>query len=203
MRTDLRRDDGVTMMEVVVSLTLMAVLMTVFTTSVISVYRNVNLTESLSTAQTQLNNAFLRLDKDVRYASGISRPLRVGDVQFVEYLNTSTGTEICTQLRFGVRTGELQRRTWNRTQIPIAPTGWALLASNLTTAPGTVPFTRIPENLATGAAGESNFQQLELNFTVNIRTDRQIAQSKITFTALNTSRALRSDDICVEGRAIA
>jgi prepilin-type N-terminal cleavage/methylation domain-containing protein len=203
MRTDLSRDDGVTMIEVVVSLTLMAVLMTIFTTSVISVYRNVNLTETLSTAQAQLNTAFLRLDKDVRYASGISRPDALGHSYYVEYLNTSSGTEICTQLRFGATTGLLQRRTWNRGVTPITPTGWVVLASNLGTDSGGSPFRRVAAGPAAVGTGESNFQQLEINLTVKGRNNPRIAELKITFTALNTTRATTSQDICVEGRSVA
>jgi len=141
------------MIEVVVSLTLMAVLMTIFTTAVVQVYRNVNQTEAISTAQANLNTVFLRLDKEVRYASGISEPT-TGAPWYVEYLNTSRGTEVCTQLRL-TSDGLFQRRTWNRNEAPIHPSGWTVLASGIKQAPDgpdddndpEPPFTFVPASL--------------------------------------------------------
>lgn len=200
--TDLRRDDGVTMIEVVVSLTLMAVLMTIFTTAVIDVYRNVNQTEGISTGQSELNNVFLRLDKEVRYASGISLQAKVGVEWYVEYLNTSRGTEVCTQLRL-TRTGLLQRRTWDRNQTPIQPTTWGVLGSNLGEVSGTPPFSfsAADPSKTTGAA--SNFHQLTISLAALGRDDKHLAESSFTFTALNTSLATTSVGICTEGRTVA
>jgi Flp pilus assembly pilin Flp len=204
MRRLRRDDDGITMIEVVVSLTLMAVLMTIFTTAVIQVYRNVNQTESISTGQTNLNNVFLRLDKEVRYASGISQPAASGGNWYVEYLNTSRGTEFCTELRL-TPTGNLQRRTWNRNQTPIAPSGWAVLASQLGTVGGTNPFEFIAADpgKSSGALVGSNFHQLRITLAALGKDNKQIAESSITFAALNTSLATTSAGTCTEGRAVA
>jgi prepilin-type N-terminal cleavage/methylation domain-containing protein len=201
-RADVGRADGVTMIEVVVSLTLMAVLMTIFTTAVIEVYRNVNQTEAISTGQSQLNTIFLRLDKEVRYASGISQPIqRPGSNWYVEYLNTSRGNEICTQLRL-TSTGQLQRRTWNRSQTSIEPSGWAVLGSDLGTVTGSVPFEFVPADPSRPSAG-ANFQQLRVTLAaLGGRDHKQIAASTIAFAALNTSLATASADICIEGRDI-
>jgi prepilin-type N-terminal cleavage/methylation domain-containing protein len=223
--TMMRHEDGVTMIEVVVSLTLMAVLMTIFTTAVLDVYRNVNQTESISTSASTLNNVFLRLDKEVRYASGISQPVRLSDgTWYVEYLNTSQGTEICTQLRL-TPTNLLQRRTWNRGQTSFAPSGWQLLASDVTkvnaTGPSTGPsanpstgpsaspgfanndpfvFSAPDPARASGALAGSNFQQLTITLAALGRNGLQIAASSITFAALNTSLAMTSAGVCTEGR---
>lgn len=200
-------DDGVTMIEVTVSLTLMAVLMTIFTTAVLGVYRNVNRTEAIATAQSQLNTAFLRLDKDVRYASGISVPVLSGDNYFVEYLNTSLGTEICTELRFGAKTGLLQRRTWNRTVTPIAPSGWVVLASTLSVQTDEVtgaaldPFVFVAAD-PTKTTGTSNFHRLQIRLAVKGKDAKDVATSTIAFAALNTSLATTSSGICTEGRAV-
>jgi Flp pilus assembly pilin Flp len=204
----MRDDDGVSMIEVTVSLTLMAVLMTIFTTAVLSVYRSVNRTEAISNAQSQLNIAFLRLDKDVRYASGISDSKEIGGYHYVEYLNTSLGTEVCTELRFGPTSGLLQRRTWNRNQTPLAPTPWAILASNLSLE--TDPLTGAPykpfELIAADPTGTgnpaSNFQKLQIRLAVWAQ-GKQVATSTIAFYALNTSLASTSSGICTEGRAVA
>ena len=199
---EIRRDDGVTMIEVVVSLTLMAVLMTIFTTAVIDVYRNVNQTEGISTGQSQLNNVFLRLDKEVRYASGISMQGKVGTQWYVEYLNTSRGTEICTQLRL-TTTGLLQRRTWDRNVAPVQPTDWAVLGSNLGEVTGTPPFAFSAADPSSTTGAASNFHQLTISLAAIGRDDKHVAESSFTFTALNTSLATTSVGICTEGRAVA
>jgi prepilin-type N-terminal cleavage/methylation domain-containing protein len=202
-RLDARRDDGVTMIEIVVSLTLMAVLMTIFSTAVIDVYRNVNQTEAISSGQSQLNTIFLRLDKDVRYASAISKP-QTGGTWYVEYLNTNSGTEICTQLRLTTASGMLQRRTWNRNQNPIQPSGWAVLASNVYQDKGGEPVFDVdkPDPEASGLAG-SKFFRLTIKLAAHGRDDIQIAAASITLSALNTSIATIADEICTEGRAVA
>jgi type II secretory pathway pseudopilin PulG len=202
--TNLRRDDGITMIEVIVSLTLMAVLMTVFTTAVIQVYRTVNQTDSLSTGQSQLNNVFLRLDKEVRYASGISLQGQIGtDNWYVEYLNTNRGTEVCTQLRLTAG-GLLQRRNWNRNQSPIQPTGWAVLASGVDNVGAQNPFTftAADPTAASGALAGSNFHQLSVRLAALGKDNKHITESSFTFTALNTSLATTSVGICTEGRAV-
>lgn len=206
-RADVRREDGVTMIEVVVSLTLMAVLMTIFTTAVLEVYRNVNQTEAISTAQANLNTVFLRLDKEVRYASGISEPT-TGAPWYVEYLNTSRGTEVCTQLRL-TSDGLFQRRTWNRNEAPIHPSGWTVLASGIKQAPDgpdddndpEPPFTFVPADPAHAASTGSNFHQLVVTLAADGPNRKPAAQSTFTFAALNTSQATTSTDVCVEGRA--
>ena len=80
MRPAALRDDesGVTLIELVVSMTIMAVMMTVFTTAVVQMYQAANKTESMSNAQAELNNVFLRLDRIVRYAAGISNLQQAG-----------------------------------------------------------------------------------------------------------------------------
>jgi prepilin-type N-terminal cleavage/methylation domain-containing protein len=205
-RCELRRDDGMTMIEVVVSLTLMAVLMTVFTTAVIQVYRNVNQTDTLSSGQSQLNNVFLRLDKEVRYASGISLPVAVptgSDTWYVEYLNTNRGTEICTQLRL-TPGGLLQRRTWNRNEAPIRPSGWTVLASKVDNTGNANPFTftAADPSSASGSLGGSNFHQLTIKLAALGQNNQAVTESTIKFTALNTSLATTSVGICTEGRAV-
>jgi prepilin-type N-terminal cleavage/methylation domain-containing protein len=206
-RSAIRRDEGMTMIEVVVSLTLMAVLMTVFTTAVIQVYRNVNQTETLSAGQSQLNNVFLRLDKEVRYASGISQPVQVpanSDNWYVEYLNTSRGTETCTQLRL-TSGGLLQQRTWSRNRSPIQPSGWAALASTVDNVGTQNPFTFTaadPKNTS-GALDGSNFHRLTIRLVAFGRDNKPVTESSITFTALNTSLATTSVGVCTEGRAVA
>src|SRR5207247_108877 len=109
------KDAGITLVEVVVALSIMAFAMTMFTTGILQVFRAQNKTDSASNAQTRVNLAFLRLDKELRYSSDVSSPGKYNSVNWrVEYLITNSGTAECNQLQLDVASGELQHRTWTQ-----------------------------------------------------------------------------------------
>jgi type II secretory pathway pseudopilin PulG len=189
-------DTGITLMEVLMSMALMSVVMTMFTTAITQLFRAANKAESTIVAQQQLNNAFARLDREIRYAAGISVPKAVADPaaedQVVEYLTTTSGTPTCTQLRLAASTALLQSRTWDEAGDP--PAQWTTLVSQVTS--GTVAFVR------TEASATFNYQQLTVGITASHGSgaDRATKHAKVTFTALNTSLTTSSDTVCGEGR---
>lgn len=178
-----------------ITMAIMAIVMTIVTTAVIQIYRSVNKNEAVSSARFSLNQTFIRLDKEIRYAANISKPGAVGADQYVEFLVTNTGTATCVELRLNA-SGELQRRSW--AQQGGTPGVWFTLASNLSSA---APFTR-------PAAESFAFQRLRLNINsvTGSGATKTTRQTDITFTALNTtamntSAAATSDAVCTEGRA--
>ena len=190
------RDAGVTMTDVVVSMTLMAIFMAIFTGGTVRMYRSAAQVQATADAQIQITSAFLRLDKEIRYAAGISLPGPVGADGYVEYLTTNTGVGICAELRLNVDTSQLQRRTWRQDVIPLAPTPWVPLATSVSS---TQPFTyRAPDT-------KYNFQrlQLQLNATVGTGDSAASKHTDVTFTALNTTLSAANPAVCTEGRAVA
>jgi len=189
------RDSGITLIEVVVAMSIMTVVGAMFTASVLQLFRSANSSEAASTAQSQVNIAFLRLDKEIRYAAAISTPGSVGADSYVEFLTTYTGTPVCTELRLHVATEQLQRRTWIQGSSPLTPSAWIPLASSVSS---TQPFT------FTAADATFNFQRLRLQLVATSGSGGTATprQSDITFTALNTSLATSSATTCTEGRAI-
>ena len=188
-------DAGFTMIEVVVSLTIMSLAMAMFTTGVLEVYRFLNRDEATSTAQSQLALTFLRLDREVRYATGISLPGTVGPDVWVEYLTTATGTGICTELRLRPTTRQLQHRAWPQGQLPGAANPWHTLAFEVTAAQ---PFTLLTPDT------DISVQRLRLRLTASGGAGQTAATKSIdvTFAALNTSVDTTSATICTEGRAV-
>jgi type II secretory pathway component PulJ len=87
-------DAGVSLVELVVSMTIMTVVLAVFTGAAVQMFHSTSDTETIAAAQSQVNVTFLRLDKEIRYAAGISAP----DTSNVEYLRTDEGTLTCTRL---------------------------------------------------------------------------------------------------------
>jgi type II secretory pathway pseudopilin PulG len=194
-RTNRRRatgDAGITMVDVVVSMTIMSIFLAMFTGGVLQMFRTANRSEAASFTQSQINIAFLRLDREIRYAAGLSTPGYVGPDAYVEYLTTNTGTPVCTELRLHGTTRQLQRRTW--TQGSLAPTAWIPLASDVRSAQ---PFT------LTAADATFNFQRLELKLFADSGggSTATSKQTDVTFTALNTSLTTSSATVCTEGRA--
>jgi type II secretory pathway pseudopilin PulG len=189
------RDSGITLIEVVVSMSIMTIVGAIFTAGVLQMFRSANRSEAASTAQSQINNAFLRLDKEIRYAAGISTPGSVGSDSYVEFLTTNTGTPVCTELRLHVATKQLQRRTWIQGSSPLTPSTWIPLASLVSS---TQPFT------LSAADATFNFQRLQLKLagTSGAGGTATSKQTDVTFTALNTSPTTSSATVCTEGRAI-
>jgi type II secretory pathway component PulJ len=193
-RRRLAGDDGVTMIDVIVAMTLMSVFMGIFTDVVVQMFRSANANQVIASAQTQLTTVFLRLDKEIRYAAGISQPGPVGADSYVEYRTVNTGTPMCTELRLNVAEGQLQRRTWPDGVTPLAPTGWIPLASEVSSSQ---PFT------FWAADTTLNFQRLQLTLDASGGPDTTVSRSiDVTFTALNTTLGTDSTTDCQEGRAV-
>jgi hypothetical protein len=177
------RDRGTSMMEMVVGMGLMAVFMAIFTASMFTVYRASNHTESVSVTSGQLNTAFLKLDKLVRYASAVSTPSSTANGAgnyYVEIQATSSGATVCTQLRLNTGTGILAQRNW---QVPSPDTATGLtsftpLASGI--HPNGQPFVLV-------ANGSVDYEQLTFNLQATLGSAGSDSDSNVTFTALNSN----------------
>jgi hypothetical protein len=187
-----RGEGGTTLLELMITVSIMAVVLLMFTGAMIQIYRSVNKNEAIAAARDGINITFGRLDKEIRYAAGISTPGVTGTDEYVEYLITNTGDPTCVQLRLHAPSAELQRRSWPQSG---TPGGWTVLASGIT---ATSPFTRYP------ATGDFAFQRLRIDMTAKRSSGATATkrQSDITFTALNTSPTTSSNSVCTEGRLV-
>jgi prepilin-type N-terminal cleavage/methylation domain-containing protein len=180
-------DDGVTLMELVVAMTLMSVFGTIFVSGIAQMYRAANHAEAVATAQSQVTTAFGRLDTQIRYATGLSTPgPATGADRYVEYLTSNTGTEVCGEVRLRGTTSLLQWRQWKRGD---PPGGWTVLASGVSSA---TPFTVTP----TTTGSTSQTLTISLTSAVSGRTK----QFRTTFAALNSGPGVDTSAYCVEGR---
>jgi prepilin-type N-terminal cleavage/methylation domain-containing protein len=187
MRTPAHCDGGFSLIELMISMALMSVVTALFTTGIVQVYQAQNFTDGVSETSAQIHNAFTRLDSDVRYASGISIPGAAGGNQYVEYDNTNSGADVCTQLRL-TPDGMLQLR---RKSGAATASAWSVLASQLT-APSATSFARTP-----AAANGNAYQQLSVTLTAQpAGSSTPQESSSYTFTALNTSLDTASDTVC-------
>ncbi|HET6209323.1 MAG TPA: prepilin-type N-terminal cleavage/methylation domain-containing protein, partial [Jatrophihabitans sp.] len=106
------RDAGFSLSETLVGMTIMTVFMAIFSSAMISMFTATNKTTTINDTATQLNVAFARLDKQVRYASAISTEGQSGGSWYVEFLTTNTGSPFCSQLKLDPTSQVLQERTW-------------------------------------------------------------------------------------------
>ena len=184
-------DQGTTLMELVVGMTVMTIFMSMFLTAVLMMTKTSNKVEATSISASQTNQAFLRLDKTVRYAGAISTPGRsaAGD-WYVELDLPATdvgGSDTCLQLRIDAK--KLQQRTWTVTNGTAGTaSGWTPIANFVTNgaaAPGSAdaPFTAP----AASTSASTTFQRLQVvlrSTATGSATSTNRAQ--MTFTALNS-----------------
>jgi type II secretory pathway pseudopilin PulG len=180
-----------TLLELLVALGLMSVVMAVITTGMMQIYSTLNRNEELSLVQSQLHTAFQRLDREIRYASGIRPPNQTPSGNgswYVEYSVSSAGVEDCVQLRFTDAQGRLQRRTRHGAG---SVGTWTTLAAHVAVG---ARFALEP-----AAANRYPHQQLTISLTSRARagTSSSSRQAEYTFTALNSSIET-THDVCTD-----
>ena len=131
-------DDGFSLMETMVGMGIMSIFMAIFTGAVIGMFTAANKVSTINQSASQLNLAFSRLDKQVRYAAAISPEGQSGGNWYVEFLTTNTGTSVCSQLKVDPTTVSCCERTWT---VPAAgaatpPVGPSLPTTSPTAARG-------------------------------------------------------------------
>jgi prepilin-type N-terminal cleavage/methylation domain-containing protein len=188
MREEKSGDAGFTLIDMMMAMTVMSVVMAVFTASVVRMYRTANDVESRSVAQTQLGVGMQRLEREVRYAQGISEPYPVSGATYADMLVIQNNGRQCLQLR--VAGGVLAQRTWTYQADPLDLTGWTVLASGVSS---TTPFDYLPPTETLG------HQQLTVALTAGTGTAKD-ANSE-TFTALNSDRTT-GQDYCAAVRGL-
>jgi prepilin-type N-terminal cleavage/methylation domain-containing protein len=193
-------DRGFTMIEIVVVMTIMTIVLVIFTGGITQAFSAESKVDTSGQAQGQIVTAFQRLDREVRYATNVSTPGFFGSDATVEFLTTYTGASICTEVRLKASTSQLQQRTWTQGSAP--GSAWQQLADNVTpgttTSPSTTPFK------VTQPGSVYRFARMEVTITstYGVNKDKSSKGSDVTFTALNTSGSSVNSTICTEGRGI-
>ena len=201
-------DRGFTLMELVVSMTIMSIVMTVVIAAIAQIYSATNRVDTASYDRSQLTIAFRRLDAEIRYATWLNTPGLVGTRYYEEYSVPNSG---CRELQFDTAAGVLTLYSW---VLPSAtPANPVVLASSLTQLTGVVPFTTYavgstPFATASGSATADplgigkgyapQFAQLRLRF--NAATGPTVEPFDTVFTAENTNANTATSNDCSKGR---
>lgn len=188
-----RDEQGTTLLELIVGMTVMVIFLGIFTGAIVMLTSTSTHTQAVVDTTSDLNSAFLRLDRTVRYAASISSPATsaASGYWYVEFMTSNTGASVCTQLRVNSATRQLQLRTWTLAGSGYTGlSGWAPIASDISngTAPAgsvnpPVPFTL----LASG--GNVVDERLTVQLLAASGNPRTTSQSAVTFTAVNSQTA--------------
>lgn len=198
----LRADDGTSLIEITVGLTLMAVFMAMFTGAIVMMNRSMNLTQAVNTTASQLNTAFTNLDNTIRYANYVTTPgVSVGSGNwYVELRSSRSGQEVCTQLRVDKASQQLQSRTWNVTDaVATTPSTWQPIASGISNGNAAAGATTQPFYIVPAAANAAS-QQLAVNLTAPAGSGsaQVTSQLALTFTAMNSTASAPVARICLQ-----
>ncbi len=130
----MRRDEGTSLVELMVGMVLMTIFLAMFTGAIVTMTSAMNTSQAVNSTASTLNGAYLNLDNIVRYADYIGAPRkdeRSGEWSVV-LRTAATGAEVCTQLRVDIASQQLQRRSWTVVG-PVAdrPSAWVRMASDI------------------------------------------------------------------------
>lgn len=191
---DPRGDDGVTLVEQLVAMSIFVVVVSLFMSGLVSMTSGTSRTQNTAESGDSVRAAFLRMDRQVRYASDINQAgTGASGDWYVEFRSpqqststTSTRSDVpaglCTQWRYGATGGHLDMRTWTDGTTPTS--SWTPVATGLQ-RPATPPF-----SVALTTDGQP-FQRLGVHLVASRGAGAAEGSAEIetTFVARNSSPA--------------
>ncbi|MEO5831753.1 MAG: type II secretion system protein [Nakamurella sp.] len=200
LRERLRRDEGMTLIELTVGMVLMSIFMAMFTGAVLMMTNAMNTSQAINDAASQVNTAFLQLDKTARSASYISTPGISGGSWYVEMRSMDrNGKDLCTQLRVNPTAQQLQSRSWTVVNaVAATPSAWLPIASGITNGGVASGSATQPFALKSTTGSSALFQQLVVTLVPppGPGMSSSTAGSSFTVTALNSTLPVPAGAIC-------
>ena len=192
---------GTSLIELIVGMGIMTVCGAIFLGSAVTLSRVTAKTQSVTDSASQTNLAYLKLERMVRYASAITPPGRDSSGNwYVEFRDTTSGEEVCTQLRLNKTTKQLSQRTWKTAITPVVATTFRQIATGFTNGDaaydaavaGSQPFFLEPNSTTT------IYQQLTITLVSDAGTAGTSSSSRSSFrmTALNSTGSAPPAGVC-------
>jgi len=180
-RHEHRPEHGHTLVELSVAMAVSSLLLAAVAGVFVAVIGAYNRVQDTSLAADRGQVLLDRFDRDLRQASAINRPTRIGTRVFVEYqtdVSDAGSASTCTQWRLDAGARRLDVRTWplGATSAPAFATAASGVANDPVTQP---PFVFTPADTT------STHQQLTV--TLQLALTRGHAVSSTTITARNSS----------------
>lgn len=197
------REDGFTILEVVVSMSIFLVVLAVFLAGMVSMTRGTSRAQTTADAGDALRIAFQNMDQQIRYSSSINYPgAGTSGAVYVEFITTAQPdgqAPLCTQWRYDPSAGSLGYRTV-RDAAGATPSAWRDVAfdiRNELSGPSAVkPFILKP------AGGAQLRQSLEVKMLAAVENGGVPADTSTVFVARNSSGSSPSNsDLDHDGRS--
>lgn len=191
---------GTSLVEVIAAMVIMTICGSIFVTAVVTLSKTSNQAQAVTDSANQNNQAYQSLEKTVRYAAAISTPgvssgAGTTGNWYVELRRTTTGAEVCTQLRVDLASQQLQTRSWTVSNLAtLSP--WRPIASQITNGAATTGATTQPfVLLAPGATALRQQLKVTMVATSGPASQPVSSSSSYTLTAAN-STAPPSGAVC-------
>lgn len=201
-----RRDEGMTLIELLVAMGIFMVVIAVFMAGVVIMTRGTVRADVTAASGDSLRNTFQRMERQVRYAESVNYPgTGTSGAQYVEFRTgaavSSTGVAMCTQWRWVPGSGDLQFRTWRDVATPSIP-AWTTVISDVLPDDAS-PARPYPFQVHQAIATKNEpRQRLTMRLTVGNDLAGAKAVSETTFVARNSSVASVSNaDANNDGRS--
>jgi prepilin-type N-terminal cleavage/methylation domain-containing protein len=197
-------DQGFTVIELMIAITIFGIFITIVTSSIISIMKASTKVQVTAQSTSGELAVFQRLDHQIRYSDSINWPgvgAPSGDT-YIEFRTPASSTvggtnPLCTQWRYDIATRSLQSRTWNDVTGATPPAAWETDLTNMPNDGGaTYPFQLLP-----AANGSATMQELTLTLDTG---NTAVAGSTVssTFVARNSGLISPSNaDVHVVGKS--
>lgn len=187
---------GVTLVELMVTMFVFTIFLTIVLSSVMGITRASTQAEVASRSSTGVLNVFQKFDRAIRYADVINPPGATSSGRYVEFRvpgNDASSAATCFQWRFVPGSRVLQSRQWQDGVTSPSPV-WSTRLSDVFDSGTGYPFVLIP-----AGPGTSPMQQLTLTVVSGNATQKGAAIST-TFVARNSDAGSNSGGpVCSAG----
>jgi prepilin-type N-terminal cleavage/methylation domain-containing protein len=179
-------DRGFTLVELLVAMGIFSIVLAIAFSAIAEMTRNVRKAQGLADATDVSRRIFLRMDKQVRYASAVNSATLVGSDWYLEYQTALASGTTCSQWRLVDATDQLQVRSWTPSgTAAITVPAWTTIASGVVNRPTVAaekPFTMVP--------ADGTWSKQRLTVITRVRAGGQpssTVSSETTFVAVNSS----------------
>jgi prepilin-type N-terminal cleavage/methylation domain-containing protein len=189
---------GFTLVELVVTVALFTMFMSLFIGVVISLYRGSTWVQSTSESSSGVLVTFQSLDRQIRYADSVNFPgVGASGARYIEFRTPATSlatVDQCTQWRL-TSDGRLQSRKWNIGSLSSVSSWSTKMRNVIQHADPQYPFSLIKAQTSASAK-----QQLVLTIEGGSEAEESGSRTSTTFVARNSSIASPSNiDTIVPG----
>jgi prepilin-type N-terminal cleavage/methylation domain-containing protein len=194
-------DAGFSLAEVLVSMAVMSIVMAIASSGFYSMFHTSDTADTAAAAQAELQAAFNKLDREIRYASRINDGYSDSTNFYIDFVYLDdAGDNQCVQLSLPRAGGTLMRRQWALQGVPSVP-GTAVANNIISARYNTATPKQLVNPFLLEASGDGGSDMDRLNVRVNSvvgqdTTKQGVREYDLQFTAINTLSRATFTPVC-------